>query len=99
MLVLLLQVRKIKVVFWRMVRNYHKWVAIFLRDPRSNYLTRDRVTVVFAYVMSSFAISAIFYQSPRGNFANYLSLGVIISLTSGVPSYVFKYLYSRTQYV
>ena len=81
------------------MKNYHKWFGLVLRDKRSNFLSRDRSGVIFAFVMSTLAISAVFYGQPRDNIASFLTITLISALASGGPSITLKLLFSKCRCV
>ena len=75
------------------LRNYHRWTALFLRDRHSSFLSKDRTVVVYAFVMSTLAISAVFYGQQTEQ--SFLMMALISALAAGLPAYVFKWLFCR----
>lgn len=79
------------------IKNYHRWTAIFWRDRHSNFLSKDRAVVIYAFIMSTLAISAVFYGQQTEQ--AFLLMALISALTAGVPAYFFKWLFCRCKYV
>lgn len=79
------------------LKNYHRWTALFLRDRHSNFLSKDRAVVVYAFVVSTIAISAVFYGQQTAQ--SFILTALISALAAGVPAYVFKIAFTRCRYV
>lgn len=82
---------------WKLrIKHKHRWVSIFTRKENTRYQTRERVLVLYVYVLSMFMFGAIFHGQ-KASVAGFVVVGIFSSLMAMLPTLCIAQLFKNSR--
>lgn len=82
---------------WKLrIKHKHRWVSIFTRRENTRYQTRERVLVLYVYMLSVFMFGAIFHGQ-KASVAGFVFVGIFSSLLALLPTLCVAQLFKNSR--
>lgn len=90
------QLDKIWHIFKLRVKHKHRWISVFTRTENTRFQTRERVLVLYSYILSVFTFAAIFHGQ-KARVAGVAGAGILSSLFSILPTFCLAQLFKNSR--